>query len=448
MASQKYPVVKDSSVKLSYQHKDAETKDLNEWMDKHTTESDVVRSDSEAVQTFGRPDVLLQQLLDACKTGPSKPVAVQATGSNGFSVHSYFGTSENHTISQEVGTAVAAGTNLVTLNTNCSRNNNREIIQIDSTDTPGSESKTAEASVVGGAYNPAMPGYNDDSNASVNNVADNAAANVQVKLTVGDNSANPSGSVSVKAAKTLYVTPAATTEGRVRLKVQGVAPSHNVIFRDNTLTVTGDVVFRGTVDNVVLSEQSQSTDVPQKTVALAPVVTAGTYYMGIGYRKFFFGTYFVPQTNNPNAAKEIVEVVEDADTQVSYQSVMTALSGNGVRSTAGAITLINSAQASNTEKTNDISGAKAISNAPTFIVIPATQSIKDNKVEFSVANIKQYATVKQLTFGTSSVTSTINVNGANSKFPAGYKVYFIVNSNNKVVSFSADTYVKFTLINN
>lgn len=448
MASQKYPVVKDTSVKLSYDHKDAETKDLNEWMDKHTTESDVVKSDSDSVATFGRPDVLLQQLLDACKTGPSKPVAVQATGSNGFSLHSYFGTTENYSISQEVGTAVAPGTNLVTLNTNCVRNNNREIIQIDTTDTPGSEAKTAEASVVGGAYNPAMPGYNDDTNASVDNVADNAAANIQVKLTVGDNSANPNGSVSVKAAKTLYVTPAANTEGRVRLKVQGVAPAHNVIFRDNTLSVTGDVVFRGTVANVVLSEQSQSTDVPQKTVTLSPIVTAGTYYMGIGYRKFFFGTYFVPQTSNPTMAKELVEVVDDPDTQVSYQSVMTALSGNGARSNQGAVKVINSAQASTTEKNISISGSSAIKSAPTFIVIPANLSIKDNVVKFSVANIEQSANVRQLAYGISPVTNTINENGANSKFPAAYKVYFIVNSNNKVVAFSADTYVKFTLINN
>jgi hypothetical protein len=444
MASQKFPVSKDEHTKLTTSGNVGNNDNtLKDWFDHHAASSSeqarestgatksaigkgTVKTKAKAVSVDGISSDLqtinVQAALMAFYEGPAAPTANPATGGNTPSVNSWFKEDVLGTIEQEVG-SVPDKTELFCLTSSITKNQNGGIKSIGSKTVSGDTGKVAEASVVCGAYS-IGGSYTDDTPSGANNIGDNNGNNIVTNLTVGSSDLTISNSAVVNAKKDIYVTPSATTEGRVRIVVSGVAfgsqTDRTVTMNANKVTGSGKGIFHGyNGKNIEIDATAQSVTVPEKDIVMSPIGSK-TYYLGVGYRRWFAGTI---NTNDP-------------------QSVMTALAGNGCRQNSQNITVKKDGKVTNGEtdklETN-------IVESYFWIAIPATKKLTAVKHKDSGLSETPDGFVQlQYTSGNNDI-STIDVNGANNMFATPYKVYMIANSANTIIKYNVSEYFKITI---
>lgn len=430
MASQKFPVSKDECIKLTTNNKGAGDTDLQSWMNNHATSSSeqarvstgntketigagVVKTKAMAISldaiSTNKEIINVQAALMAFYEGPAAPDTTQATGSSGITIHPYLKENPADTINFEVGTRIDQGTDLITLSSSINRNKNAGIQSIDGYSTPGDSRKVAEASVVCGEY--ASGGsYTDDTPSSAAPVGNNGGSNIATYLTVGSTD-NISNSATVKAAKNLFVTPSATTQGRVRVVVEGDVTDHSVIMGQATVSGQGKGIFHGYNKNIEIAATAQTKTVETKTLNMK-YADSKTYYVGTGYRKWFCGTI---TTNDPT-------------------NVKAALKDNGCRSGGTNVVVKGNDKVTNGSTQQ---GNINIDKKYFWIAIPATKEL----TSFSHKDVGMAENQDNFV----QLPGTISVNGANEQFATDYKVYMIANSNDAIIAFSVSEYIKFNI---
>lgn len=447
MASQKFPVSKDEHTKLTTSgNVGNDDNTLKDWFAHHAASSSeqarestgatksaigkgTVKTKAKAVSVDGISSDLqtinVQAALMTFYEGPAAPTANPATGGNTSSANSWFKEDVSGTIDQEVGYVIPINTELFRLTSSITKNQNGGIKSIGSKTVSGDTGKVAEASVVCGAYS-IGGSYTDDTPSGANNIGDNNSNNIVTNLTVGSTS-NLSNSSVVKAKKDIYVTPSATTEGRVRIVVSGVAfgsqTDRTVTMNANMVTGSGKGIFHGyNGKNIEIDATAQSVTVPEKDIVMSPIGSK-TYYLGTGYRKWFAGTI---NTNDP-------------------QSVMTALASDGCRQNSQNITVKKDGKVTNGTTSNLSTN---IAQSYFWIAIPATKKLTAVKhKDVGLAETTDNFVQLQYTSDNNDI-STIDVNGANSMFGTPYKVYMIANSVNTIIKYNVSEYFKFTIADN
>jgi hypothetical protein len=448
MASQKFPVSKDEHTKLTTSgNVGNDDNTLKDWFDHHAASSSeqarestgatksaigkgTVKTKAKAVSVDGISSDLqtinVQAALMAFYDGPVAPSVEQATGSNTPDVDTKYFVVDNPTafIDKEVGTIIPANTELFRLTSSINKKDNGGIKSIGSMTVADELGKVAEAQVTCGAYS-IGGSYTDDTPSGANNIGSNNGNNIATYLRVGASDPIISNFAVVTAKKDIYVTPTATQEGRVRIVVSGVSLAEGtakITMNSNTKSNDGKGYFRGSVKTIEISSTAQSTPVEEKVINLSPIGRK-TYYLGVGYRRWFAGTI---NTNDP-------------------QSVMTALAGNGCRQNSQNITVKKDGKVTNgtTDKLDT-----NIVESYFWIAIPATKKLTAVKHKDSGLSETPDGFVQlQYTSGNNDI-STIDVNGANNMFATPYKVYMIANSANTIIKYNVSEYFKFTIADN
>jgi hypothetical protein len=422
MASQKFPVSKDECIKLTSTHKGSGDKNLDDWLDNHAaspTEKALVQPDGakenigagvvktkaaaisiDAIST-NKEDINVQAALMAFYEGPARPTANPATGGNTSKVHDWLiADNPEATINQEVGSKISQGEDLFTLKSNINKRQSGAIIKIDA--VTGGSAVVGEAGVKCGALASGIT-YTEDSASSADNIGDNNAADIVTRMTVGTNE-SIEVTATVKARKAIYVTPSATTPGRMRLVVSGRS-SHTVKMAANSVSGDGKGIFHGYGGKKIEIAATSITVPVDETDVNMGSLTGKTYYLGTGYRKWFAGTI---NTDNPTSIK----------TKLAYGGCRDTDLNNGIELKGS------DKMADGTIQIKPLS----VTNKYFWIAIPATKEV--TKIE--------YADDGQATNDANFIKlpGTISVYGACEQFATDYNVYVIANSNDKIVGFN------------